>query len=156
MRRALAAVAGICTLAATAPALAVWSDNPVPVSGSTLAAHTVLSPTSASCSSSLLTATVDWDADPRYDYETVLRRVSTGAVVSTQQVTGNDNSTTYLGLASFGLVVGAGLVEFQVEITAYLADSPTWRAATPHVYQNIRVLAILIGATVSCTDQSGA
>lgn len=155
MKRVLAVLAGIFSLAVAAPALAVWSDTPVSVSGSTLSAHTVLSPTSADCSGALLAGTVSWDADPRYDYEVTLRRVSNGAVVSTRQVTGSDNSVSYLGLASFGLVVGAGTVDFQVEITAYLAAAPSWRAAAPHIYQSMRVLAILVGATVSCTNESG-
>ena len=89
--------------------------------------------------------------DPRYDYEAVLRRVSTGNVVSTRQITGNSISTTYSGLLDFGLVVGAGTVDFTVEIRSKLATATSWESATTRNYGNIRVLAIVIGATASCT-----
>jgi signal peptidase I len=130
---------------------ASFTDAPSLTTGQ-FAAHTVLRPDSASCSSSLLSATISWPAkDPRYDYEVVLRRVSTGAVVSTRQVTGAGVSTTYSGLSSFGLVVGAGTVDFQVDVRSKLATATSWTSATVRTYANVRVLAIVIGATVSCT-----
>lgn len=143
-------LAGVLVSVAAAPSSAFFTDTGTATSGS-LASHTVLRPASASCSAALLVATVSWPGDARYDYEVVLRRVSNGSVVSTTQVTGTGTSVTYSGLASFGLVVGAGTVDFQVEITSYLAGSTSWRSADARVYTYIRVLAILIGATVSCT-----
>ncbi len=133
-----------------APTMA-WFTDTGSVATSSLATHTVLAPASASCSSAALAATVQWPADSRYDYEVVLRRISNGTVVSTTQVTGSSSSITYSGLASFGLVVGAGTVDFQVEIRSYLANTPAWRSSGIRTYQSLRVLAILVGATVSCT-----
>lgn len=130
---------------------AAFTDDPSLTTGS-FAAHTVLRPDSVSCSSALLSATVSWPSkDPRYDYEAVLRRVSTGAVVSTRQITGASTSTTYSGLLDFGLVVGAGTVDFQVEIRSKLASASSWQSSSVRTYGNIRVLAIVIGATASCT-----
>lgn len=144
------AVATMAVIAGPAgPASAAWTD-PVAVSGTTLTAYTVPAPASSSCSSLLLAATVSWPADAALDYSVVLRRISSGSVVSTTQVTGAGNSVTYSGLASFGLVVGAGTVDFQVEITSYLANTTTWQSSSARVYSKITVLAILIGATVSC------
>lgn len=153
-RRALALVAvplaGLGVLGAATPAGA-WFDDTGSVTSGAIATHTVVPPASASCSAALLTGTVSWPGDARYDYEVVLRRVSSGAVVSTTQVTGATTSVTYSGLASFGLVVGAGTVDFQVEIRSYVAGATTWRSATVRTYTYLRVFAILIGATVSCT-----
>jgi signal peptidase I len=130
---------------------ASFSDDPSLTTGQ-VNAHTVLRPDSASCSSSLLSATVSWPSkDPRYDYEAVLRRVSNGAVVSTRQITGSLVSTTYTGVSSFGLVLGAGTIDFQVEIRSKLATTTSWTSATVRTYANVRVVAILVGATVSCT-----
>lgn len=139
-----------CVVALAGPSAAAWTD-PVDVSGTTVGAHTVVRPASASCSAALLSATVSWPGDARYDYEVVLRRVSNGNVVSTSQVTGSGASITYSGLASFGLVVGAGTVDFQVEIRSYLANTTSWRSSEVRTYGNIRVVAVVIGATVSCT-----
>ena len=130
---------------------ASFTDDASLTTGS-FAAHTVLPPASASCSSALLTATISWPNDVRYDYEVVLRRVSNGAVVSTRQITGAASSTTYVGLASFGLVVGLGpAVTFQVEIRSKLVDATSWQSSTVRTYSNISVLAIVVGSLVSCT-----
>ncbi len=142
------AAAVVATTAA--PTWATFTDTATMTSGS-IASHTVVAPASSSCSAALLAATVSWPGDQRYDYEVVLRRVSNSAVVSTTQVTGASTSIVYSGLASFGLVVGAGTVDFQVEIRSYLAGTTTWRSATVRTYQHVRVVAILVGATVSCT-----
>ena len=133
-----------------APTMA-WFTDAGSVTTASLATHTVVAPASASCSSAALAATVQWPVDSRYDYEVVLRRISNGTVVSTTQVTGSSSSITYSGLASFGLVVGAGTVDFQVEIRSYLANTPAWKSSGTRTYQSLRVLAILVGATVSCT-----
>jgi signal peptidase I len=158
-RRADAVAAGLVLVALGASSQvplpqttqASFTDNPSLTTGA-FAAHTVQRPTSASCSDGLLTATVSWTNDPRYDYEVILRRVSTGAVVSTRQITGATSSTTYTGLLSFGLVVGLGpAVDFTVEIRSKLATAPSWESSSVRTYSNVRVLAVLIGATVSCT-----
>lgn len=118
-----------------------------------LTAHTVASPSSASCSEGLLSATISWPADTRYDYEVLLRRVSNNQVVSgPTQITGTASSRTFSSLSA-GL--GLGTFDFQVEIKAYLANTPTWVAPSAHIYKYIRVVAILVGATASCTDTSG-
>jgi len=127
--------------------LASFTDNPSLTTGS-FAAHTVLPPASASCSDGLLTATVWWPSDPRYDYEVVLRRVSTGHVVSTRQVTGSGASTTYLGLLDFGLVVGIFNIDFQVEIRSKLATATTWVSSTVRT-KHIHVVGLIFGVTVS-------
>jgi len=147
----IAAVALSVPVARASPAWAAFSDTGT-ANGSSLAAHTVVRPTSASCSAALLSATVTWtDQDARYDYEVVLRRVSNNAVVSTRQITGSSVSTTYTGLSDFGLVVGAGTVDFNVEIRSKLSSATSWQSSTVRTYSSIRVLAIVIGATVSCT-----
>jgi len=132
------------------PSAAAWTD-PADISGTAITAHAVAPPVSASCSSALLVATVSWPGDARYDYEVVLRRVSNSSVVSTRQVTGAETSVTYSGLADFGLVVGAGTVDFQVEIRSYLASTTSWRSASVQTYTYVRVFAIVIGATATCT-----
>jgi signal peptidase I len=133
------------------PTWATFSDQGTVTSGS-LAAHTVVRPATIGCSSSLLSATITWaNEDPRYDYEVVLRRVSNGNVVSTRQITGASVSTTYAGLTDFGLVVGAGTVDFQVEVRSKLATATSWVSSDVRTYSAIRVLAILVGATASCT-----
>ena len=129
---------------------AYFTDNPR-LASSALSRVTLTPPSPATCSSALLSATVSWPADARYDYEVVLRRVSNGAVVSTRQVTGSGSSVTYSGLLDFGLVVGAGTVDFNVEIRSKLASAPTWTSSTVTTYSSVRVLAILVGATVGCT-----
>jgi signal peptidase I len=158
-RRADVAAAGLVLVAlgasTQAPPVEItrasFSDDASLTTGS-FAAHTVLPPASASCSDGLLTATISWPGDVRYDYEVVLRRVSTGAVVSTRQITGAASSTTYVGLLSFGLVVGLGpAVDFKVEIRSKLATATSWESSTVRTYGNVRVLAAVIGATVSCT-----
>jgi signal peptidase I len=133
------------------PTWAAFSDTGA-ANGSSLAAHTVVRPDNASCSAALLSATVTWtNQDPRYDYEVVLRRVSNGAVVSTRQITGSSVSTTYTGLSDFGLVVGLGTVDFDVEIRSKLASATSWQSSDVRTYSSIRVVAVLIGATASCT-----
>jgi hypothetical protein len=129
---------------------AYFTDAGSAASGA-VAAHTVAPPASASCSAALVQATVSWPADSRYDHAVVLRRISNGVVVSTRQVTGAGNSTTYSGLSDFGLVVGAGTVDFQVEITSKLVVAPTWVSATAHTYSAIRVVAVVVGASATCT-----
>ena len=147
----VAAVGAGARVAPAQTARAAFTDAPSLTTGS-FAAHTVVRPDSVSCSAALLSATISWPSkDPRYDYEAVLRRVSTGNVVSTRQITGNSISTTYSGLLDFGLVVGAGTVDFTVEIRSKLATATSWESATTRNYGNIRVLAIVIGATASCT-----
>lgn len=108
-------------------------------------------PASASCSADLLDTTVSWPADPRYDYEVVLRRVSDATIVATRQVTGSDDSTTYTGLGDFGLVAGDGTVDFRVEVTSTLANASSWASSTARSYDTIRVRALPVGATASCT-----
>jgi len=159
-RRRRAGTAAVVLMAAVAisvpamrpsPTWAAFSDTGT-ANGSNLAAHTVVRPSSVSCSSALLSATITWNnQDPRYDYEVVLRRVSNGSVVSTRQITGSSVSTTYTGLSDFGLIVGAGTVDFNVEIRSKLASATSWQSSDVRTYSSIRVLAILIGATVSCT-----
>jgi hypothetical protein len=129
---------------------AEFTDNPSLTTGS-FAAHTVQPPDSASCSDGLLTATVSWPNDLRYDYEVVLRRVSNGAVVSTRQITGTSSSTTYTGLTAFNLGIGLGTVDFQVEIRSKLATATSWQSSSVKTYSHIRVLQIIAGTTVSCT-----
>jgi signal peptidase I len=129
---------------------AYFTDAGTAASGS-IASHTLAPPVSASCSSTQVQATVSWPADPRYDYAVVLRRISNGALVSTRQVTGAGNSTTYSGLSDFGLVIGAGTVDFQVEITSKLAVAPTWTSTTARTYSAIRVVAVVVGSTATCT-----
>lgn len=129
---------------------ASFTDNPSLTTGS-FAAHTVQPPNSASCSDGLLTATVSWTNDPRYDYEVVLRRVSNGAVVSTRQITEASSSTTYTGLAAFNVGIGLGTVDFQVEIRSKLATATSWQSSTVKTYSHIRVLQVIVGTTVSCT-----
>jgi predicted ribosomally synthesized peptide with SipW-like signal peptide len=149
----LAAVLGalcIASLTSVRPTLAYFSDSPTAESG-TITGHTVAPPASATCSSSVLNATVTWPADTRYDYEVVLRKVSNSTIVSTTQVTGTTSSIQYSGLSAFGVVVGAGQIDFNVEIRSKLATTLSWVSSTVHTYASIRVLAILIGGTVSCT-----
>jgi signal peptidase I len=129
---------------------AYFTDAGTAASGSVVS-HLLAPPASASCSSALVQATVSWPADPRYDYTVVLRRISNGAVVSTRQVTGAGSSTVYSGLSNFGLVVGAGTVDFQVEITSTLVVAPTWASSTARTYSAIRVVAIAVGASATCT-----
>lgn len=144
------ALGATTTMSPAQPALAAFTDSPSLTTGS-FAAHTVVRPESVNCSSALLSATVSWPSkDPRYDYEVVLRRVSTGNVVSTRQVTGTAISTTYTGLVDFG-IVGLGTVDFTVEVRSKLATATSWESATTRNYANIRVLAVLLGATASCT-----
>ena len=152
---AVVAAAGLAALVVTLSGVpgtgAAFTDTGDAATGS-FSAHTVLAPDSASWSSVLLSATVTWpEQNPLYDYSVTLRRISNGAVVSTTQVTGAATSITYTGLTSFGLVVGAGTVDFQVEIRSYLAATPAWTAATLRTYSAVRVLAIAVGATATCT-----
>jgi signal peptidase I len=152
--KTLRAVAGalpvVVLMGLTAPAWATFTDDATMTAGP-FAATTVVPPASASCTAALLSATVSWpNPAPGYDYEVVLRRISNGAVVSTRQVTGTVTSVTYTGLTDFGLVVGAGTVDFNVEIRSRLAAAPTWTSATVRTYSLIRVLAVAVGATVSC------
>lgn len=130
--------------------LAAFTDDASLTTGS-FATHTVLPPDSASCSDTLLSATVSWPSkDPRYDYEVVLRRVSTNAVVSTRQITGAGLSTTYVGLTDFLLTSGlSGTVDFRVEIRSKLATATSWQSSTVRTYGNIRVA--LLGLVPSCT-----
>lgn len=146
----IVAVAVLVPVAHPAPVWAAFSDTGA-ANGSDLSAHTVVRPSNVSCSSALLSATVTWtNQDPRYDYEVVLRRVSNGSVVSTRQITGSSVSTTYTGLSDFGLVVGVGTVDFNVEIRSKLASATSWQSSDVRTYSSIRVLAILIGATATC------
>jgi len=156
MSRRFAVAAGLAALVVTLSGVpgtgAFFSDTGAATTGS-FSAHTVLAPDSASCSSLLLSATVSWpETNPLYDYSVTLRRISNGAVVSTTPVTGAATSITYTGLTSFGLIVGAGTVDFQVEIRSYLAATPAWTAATVHTYSAIRVFAVAVGATATCTS----
>jgi signal peptidase I len=130
---------------------ASFTDDATLTTGS-FAAHTVLPPASASCSDTLLTATVSWPGDVRYDYEVILYRVSTGAAVLTRQVTGAASSTTYVGLTDFLLSSALfGSVDFRVEIRSKLvtATSTPWQSSTVRTYSNIRVA--LVGLFPSCT-----
>lgn len=149
--RAALPVGALMLIATPITPTMAWFTDPGTVATGTAASHTVVSPASAACSGALLSGTVSWPADARYDYEVILRRVSNGALVSTTQVTGSNASVTYTGLTSFGLAVGAGTVDFQVEIRSYLATATTWRAVSVRTYQSLRVLAVVIGSTVSCT-----
>ena len=149
-RTTVIALAGAVAFPAS-PAAAAWSDG-VPVTGARLSALTVTSPASATCRANvlglgLLSASISWPGDARYDYAVVLRRSATSAVVSETAVTGDQASVTYSTLAG-GLGVG---VDYQVEVTAYLAARPDWRAAAPHVYRHLRVTVVL----ASCTDTAG-
>jgi predicted ribosomally synthesized peptide with SipW-like signal peptide len=133
-----------------APAWAWFSDTAT-VTTAPSTAHVLARPDATECTAALLTATVSWpEKDPRYDYEVVLRRVATGAVVSTRSVTGAATSTTYSGLLDFGLVVGAGQVDFQAEVRSRLATAPTWTSADTRTSATIRVFAVAVGATASC------
>ena len=144
-------VGSLALLAAqVTPTMAWFTDDGSATTGA-LATHTVVSPASASCSGALLTGTVSWPADARYDYEVILRRVSTSQVISTTQVTGSNASISYTGLTSFGSPVGLGTFDYQVEIRSYLANATTWRAATTRNYQYLRLVVVIVGATVSCT-----
>jgi signal peptidase len=146
-------VAALSIPQATTSTFAWFTDNGTVTSAA--ATHNVVSPTSASCSAALLTATVSWTADPRYDYEVILRRVTApSSIISTQQITGANSSVTYTGLTSFG-TPGLGTFDYQVEIRSYLANTTTWRAANAHTYQYLRLAALIVGATVSCTNTSG-
>ena len=75
--------------------------------------------------------------------------MSTGAVVSTRQITGAGLSTTYVGLTDFLLSTGLGNVDFQVEIRSKLATATSWLSSTVRTYSNIRVS--LVGLIPSCT-----
>lgn len=146
------AVASVMLLLATSGTSAAFQDVGTVTTG-TLTGHLVVSPSSATCSAGLLSATVSWPADARYDYEVLLRRVSNNQVVSgPTQITGSASSRTFSSLSS-GL--GLGTFDFQVEIKAYLANAPTWVAPSVHIYKYVRVVAILVGATASCTNTSG-
>jgi signal peptidase I len=159
LRSGRGSVAGVAVIAlllggwggsATRATSAYFTDTGTAASG-VLASHLLAPPATASCSSTLIQATVSWPADPRYDYTVVLRRISDNTVVSTREVTGTANSTVYTGLSDFGLVVGAGTVDFQVEIASQLAIAPTWTSSTARTYSAIRVVAVLVGATATCT-----
>jgi signal peptidase I len=143
------AVAG-CGGLATRGTTAYFSDTATLASGA-IESGDLEPPASASCLADQLEATVSWPADPRYDYEVVLRRVSDKTIVSTRQVTGSDDGATYTGLGDFGLVAGDGTVEFQVEVTSTLANAPSWASSTARSYDTIRVLALTVGATATCT-----
>jgi signal peptidase I len=152
--RTLVVVGAALTLTVCCVAAPAWADlnDNATMDGGPFAAHTLVAPASATCTSALLSATVTWpDPRPGYDYEVVLRRVSNNAVVSTRQIVGAARSVTYTGLTDFGLVVGAGTVDFHVEIRSKLASTPTWTSAAVRTYASIRVLAIAVGATASCT-----
>ena len=129
---------------------AYFSDTATLASGA-IEAGELAPPDSASCSADLLKATVSWPADSRYDYEVVLRRVSDAAIVSTREITGSDDSATYTGLGDFGLIAGDGTVDFQVEVTSTLANAPSWTSSTGRTYNAIRVVALTVGATATCT-----
>ena len=132
---------------------ASFTDDASLTTGS-FAAHTVQPPASASCSEGLLSlsATVSWPNDVRYDYEVILYRVSTGAVVSTRQIEGGASSTTYLGASAFGSGFGLA-VAFRVEIRSKLANATSWQSSTVRTYANLSVLQVfLVGVTVTCTS----
>lgn len=152
--------AGVATLVALPLALSLAASNAaqptwayftdVGAITSVAATLNVQPPADADCSDAGLSATVSWPGDARYDYEVQLVRVSSGAVVSTRQVTGGTTQTTYTGLADFGLGFVLLPVDFRVEIRSYLTSSPTWRATSTRNYQNIRVN--FFGLSVNCTS----
>lgn len=148
---ALAVALGASTGGRAPSSTAAYFTDGATLDSASLGAATVSAPASASCTAALLSATVSWPADPRYDYTVALRRVSNNALVSTRQVTGNGNSVTYTGLTDFGLVVGLLAVDFRVEIRSYVAGVPTWISPTARSYTNISVLALVVGATATCT-----
>ena len=132
---------------------ASFTDDASLTTGS-FAAHTVLPPDSASCSTGFLTVTVAWPSkDSRYDYEVVLRRMTApSGIVSTKLVTGSAVSQTYVGLSDFGLSLGVSDVLFRVEIRSKLASATSWASATVQTYANIRVIQILfLPVAMSCT-----
>ena len=149
-RMACAFVVALVAVAGAAPAWAWFTDTATLTAGPS-AAHVVARPDSTQCTALVLAVTVSWpDKDPRYDYEVVLRRVGTGAVVSTREVTGAATGVTYSGLVDFGLVVGAGTVDFQVEVRSRLATATSWTSADVRTYSALRVFAVAVGAPASC------
>jgi signal peptidase I len=148
---AIGAVALSACGAAEARGTTAYFTDTATVASGPLAAASIASPGEASCSSDLVSATIAWPADPRLDYQVVLRRTSTRQVVSTREVAGGDSSATYAVQTDFGEIVGVGPVGFDVEIRSRLASSPTWTSATPRVYSAIQVLGVEGDETVVCT-----
>jgi signal peptidase I len=153
---------GGATAAVAIAALGLAAAGPMAVRGTSahftdtasadarIGAATIAPPVGLTCTSDLLAATIAWPADPGLDYEVALRRISTGEVVSTREVTGADSSVVYAGTTDFGDVVGDGTVGFDVEVTSRLARAAAWRSSVARTYSAIHVVAVDDGATVTC------
>lgn len=138
LRRALPTGRGVLSAAAMAlvgalqltqadPIWAAWIDS-ASVTGTTLAAHTVVPPASVSCTGAgvLAPLTFSWPSrDPRYTYRAQLVD-STGTVRRTDVVPESGQSAYAVTYAAEDLPNGA----FTVRVTSYLTASTTWGSST--------------------------
>ena len=124
---AAVAVVGALQLSHAEPSWAAWIDS-APVTGTTLAAHTVVPPASVSCTGGgvLAPLTYSWPGrDPRYTYQAQLVD-STGTVRRTDVIPDSGQSAYDVTYAADDLPDGA----FTVRVTSYLTASPAWTSST--------------------------
>lgn len=121
------ALVGALQLAHSDPSWAAWIDS-ASVTGTTLAAHTVVPPASVSCAGSGLLAplTFSWPStDPRYTYQAQL--VDSGGTVRRTDVIPESGQSAYdVTYVAADLPNG----DFTVRVTSYLTASTAWSSST--------------------------
>lgn len=143
---ALVALAGSLELTHTSDAWAAWNDS-VDVTGTTLDTHTVLPPTSVTCTGGGLLAslTYSWPSkDPRYTYRAELVD-STGTVRRTDIVPESGQGEQRVTYAVDDVPLGS----FTVRVSSFLTESTTWTSTTTTSAGGSKA-ALLLGLTTAC------
>lgn len=143
---ALVALGGSLELTHATPGWAAWID-PAAVTGTTLGAHTVLPPTSVTCTGGGLLAplTYSWPSkDPRYTYRAQLVD-STGTVRRTDIVPESGTGSHSVTYPVDGLPLGA----FTVRVSSLLTASTTWTSTTATAAGGSKA-ALFLGLTTAC------
>jgi signal peptidase I len=143
---ALVVMGGSLELTQASHGWAAWTDS-TPVTGTTLAAHTVLPPTSVTCTGGgeLASLTYSWPSkDLRYTYQAEL--VDSGGTVRQTDLVPESGQSSY-GVTYTVDELPAG--DFTVRVSSYLTASTTWAspATTSAAGSNTDLFP---GTTVAC------
>lgn len=156
-RAAVSVTAGAALLVAgVAPSTAAFTDD-VPISGTDLATHTVVSQAAPVCSNEggilglLGYSRLTWThVDTRYEYAYTITRVGTGTTVSgVVTPAGAAGAPVTLDVTSALLSLTVGSVNYDVAIRARLTDATSWTAATTTVTR-VHSVNLLVGLSVRC------
>ena len=145
-RTALVVLGASLSVAGAGAGWAAWTDQ-VPVSGTTLSAHTVLPPASLSCSGAGLLSplTYSWPSrDRRYTYRVQLVD-SAGTIVKDQLVPESGLATYSVTYAVTDLPLGS----FTVKVSSYLTGAVSWTSTGSTSRGGSKTL-LTLGLTTSC------